>query len=116
MNNSNFPLYDNLCLDIPKTKDLTVKQKNDFMKKITHLDDNGFELVYALIRVFQLENNADISTFKLPYDGKFDNSEMKFDLNELPTPLKQMIYKFVLLHTDSMKEETMMAENRTDNI
>ena len=30
---SNFPLYENLSKDIP-TKDLTVKQKEEFIKKI----------------------------------------------------------------------------------
>lgn len=111
MNNSNFPLYDNLSTDI-SSRDLTTKQKNDFMSKIKNIDDKGAELVYALIRVFQMENCSDNSTFKLPYDGKYVNNDMKFDLNELPNDLKQILYKFVNIHTESMKEENKLNETR----
>jgi len=113
MNNSNFPLYDNLLLDIC-SRDLNTKEKNDFMLKIKSIDENGSELVYALIRVFQMENSYDTSTFKLPYDGKYSKNDMKFDLNQLPNELKQILYKFVQLHTESMKEENKLTETRSD--
>jgi len=84
------------------------------MSKIKSIDEKGSELIYALIRVFQMENSDDITTFKLPYDGKYSKNDMKFDLNKLPNKLKQILYKFVKLHTETMKEETKLSETRFD--
>ena len=108
---SNFPLYDNLIKDI-SNEEMTVKQKDKFMKLIKDLDELGSELIYALIRVYQLENCEDKSTFKLPYGGKFVKHDMKFDLNELPNELKHLIFKFLQIHTKKIKEENLLNENR----
>ena len=43
-----FPLYDNLSKDIPK-KDLTVTQKEDFVKKVENINQAGQDLIYALV-------------------------------------------------------------------
>lgn len=110
---SNFPLYDNLSKDI-SDRDLTVRQKDKFMILIDNLDTNGYELVYALIRVYQLEKSEDRSTFKLPYDGKYLKNDMKFDLNQLPCELKQILFKFLQIHTETMKEEVSLQETRGD--
>ena len=42
-----FPLYNNLVQDLP-TKELTQKQKNEFVKNISKIDTNGLELIYSL--------------------------------------------------------------------
>lgn len=112
--NTNFPLYDNLYQNI-QSKDLTVKQKNDFMEKIKNINDIGSELIYALIRVYQMENNNEDNSIILPYDGKFIDNDMIFDLNLLPNKLKQILYKFVKLHTRTMNEENALSETRNDN-
>jgi hypothetical protein len=84
--------------DVQSFEDLTNKQKDEFMKLIADIDDNTSELTYALIRVYQLENSENKNTFTLPYDGKFIDKNVKFDLNELPNQLKQILYKFLILH------------------
>lgn len=102
--NSSFPLYDNLIMDLNNTSvDLKTKEKDEFMSLIKKIDDNTSELVYALIRVYQLENNENISTFTLPYDGKFIDNEIKFDLNELPNKLKHILLKFLKMHCSIKK-------------
>ena len=101
---SNFPLYDSLIKDI-KNDELTTKEKDDFMKLIKNLDQDGYELVYALIRIYQNENSEDKSTFKIPYGGVFVKNDINFNLNDLPVELSQIVYKFVLLHAKSMKEK-----------
>jgi UTP:GlnB (protein PII) uridylyltransferase len=97
---STFPLYDNLLSEVTSYEDLTTKQKDEFMKVIVSIDDNATELVYALIRVYQLENSDNKNTFTLPYDGKYvdENKDIRFDLNELPNQLKQMLYNFLKLY------------------
>ena len=111
---SNFPLYDNLSAECDNI-DLTTKQKDDLIKLIKHLEDNdkeGNERIYVLIRMFQLENNEDKSTFKIPYGGKYVKNDLKFDLNDLPFKLKQMIYKFIKIHSKTIKEENEIKQNR----
>ena len=80
-----------------------------------NIDQNGFEIVYALIRIFQLENNDDKSTFKIPYGGKFIKDDLNFNLNYLPLQLKQILYKFLLLHIKTMKEELSSSSSSDDD-
>ena len=104
---SNFPLYDSLSAE-SENIDLTTKQKDELIKLIKNFNDDdeeGNERIYVLIRMFQLENSEDKSTFKIPYGGKYVKNDLKFDLNDLPFKLKQMIYKFVKIHTKTIKEE-----------
>ncbi len=101
---SSFPFYDIMMKDT-KTADLTVKQKNDFLAKMLLIDKNGYELIYALIRVFEINNEDLPSSFKLPYSGKFIDKDMHFDLEKLPLKLRQVLYKFINVHLEKMEEE-----------
>ena len=106
---SNFPLYDNLFNDITTNEDLSDKQKDEFMKLSKTLDMSGYEIIYVLIRVYQLENTEDKSTFKLPFGGKFLKEDIKFDLNALPNRLKHMLYKFIHIHVKTMEETNILT-------
>jgi uncharacterized protein YPO0396 len=105
---SNFPLYDSLIKDID-TEEFTVKEQDKFIKMIKIFDNDGYEKIYCLIRVFQLENSDDKSTFKLPYGGKFIKQDITFDFNEFPDDLKKILYKFAKIHSKKMKEETSFS-------
>jgi hypothetical protein len=108
-----FPLYDSLTKSIPK-KDLSIKQKKDFITDIKIFDQDGIELIYVLTRVYQLQNNnyLDNSNFNLPYGGKFIKDDIQFDLDDFPIPLKRILYKFVSKHKKKMKEEKLLIINR----
>jgi hypothetical protein len=108
---SNFPLYDSLSSGVLNI-DLSTKQKDEFMKIMKNIDVDGAERIYVLIRMYQLENCEDKSTFKIPYGGKYVKEDLKFDLNDLPNELKQMLYKFVKMHTKTMEEETKIKKKR----
>jgi len=108
---SNFPLYDSLFSDT-QNLDLNTVEKDDLMKMIKNIDEEGAERIYVLIRMFQLENSDDKSTFKIPYGGKYVKNDLKFDLNDLPNQLKQIIYKFVLMHNKTMEEENKLKKKR----
>jgi hypothetical protein len=115
---SNLPLYEILFKETTN-EDLTTKEKDEFMKIIKNIDQKGFEIAYALIRIFQLENNEDKSTFKIPYGGKFVKDDLNFNLNDLPLQLKQILYKFLVLHIKTMKEEISSSsgdENAEDEV
>lgn len=106
---SKFPLYDNLSKDIPTTK-LNTTQKNSFIKRIEKIDKSGYELVYALIKMYQMENNEDNTSFTIPYNGKYINNEITFDLDEIPSNLQQILYKFLGVHLSKMKEEFAISK------
>ena len=100
---SKFPLYDNLSKDIAN-KDLSPSQKRSFIRKIKQIDDNGCELVYVLIRMYQIENDTNTS-FTVPYNGIFSKNDISFDLDQFPNKLKQLLYKFLKVHINKMNEE-----------
>jgi hypothetical protein len=103
----NFPFYDSMIKDI-KNKDLTMKQKSEFITKIESIDEDGIELVYALIRIYEIRHEENTGTIKLPYEGKYiDKSNIEFDLDLLPNKLKQLLFKFVNIHLKKMEEENM---------
>lgn len=102
-----FPLYESISKDV-KNKDLTLKQKTELLRNIDNLDSNGNENMFALIRVFELENDREnFKTFKLPYSGKYINNEkdIQFDLDSFPVKLKQILYAFSILHNKKIEED-----------
>ena len=109
--NSNFPLYKSLSQDIP-TSDLTAKQKTELLKLIKNIDNNGCERIYVLIKTHQIENSTDKNALGIPYQGKYVKTDLEFDLNELPNELRQILYKFVKIHTETMNEENDLNKNR----
>ena len=96
---SNFPLYNNL-VESTTTKDLTVSSKREMIKTIKNLDNQGFELLYVLIKVYYINNSLDSSNFTLPYNGKFVDQNVHFDLEKLPNRLKQILKKFTTIHVN----------------
>jgi hypothetical protein len=106
---SKFPLYDRLLNDISHV-DLTEVQKRAFIKRIEKIDDHGHDLVYALIRMYQVENNEKNTSFTLPYSGTFVEANIHFDLNKFPQTLKQILFKFLAVHIDKMKEESRIEK------
>jgi len=101
---SKFPLYDSLSKDI-SSNDLTVTQKRSFVRRVSKIDTRGHELIYALIRMHQVENNEKNTSFTLPYNGTFIETDINFDLDKFPSILKQILFKFLGVHIDKMKEE-----------
>lgn len=107
---SKFPLYDNLSKNIP-SKDLTNIQKKNFIKNHRKIDQEGCELVYGLIRMYQMENNEGNTSFNLPYKGKYTDNDITFDLNNFPITLRHILYKFLSIHLDKMKEEKTIEKS-----
>jgi len=114
---NNFPLYDVLISENSKsntTKDLTVAQKTSLVKKIAGLDNDGFETIAIIIKIFeQREKNEKSCVF--PYDGKITNngltSNIDIDLLTLPIKLRHMLYKFVEMHYNKMENDKSMEEH-----
>lgn len=109
---SKFPLYDNLNKNLPK-KNLTIKQKKEFVLNIESFDYDTHEIIYVIIKYHQLENNDEKNSFVLPYDGIFNTKnnetvsgcDINFDFEKLPIKLQHILYKFMLVHKDKLEND-----------
>jgi hypothetical protein len=111
-----FPLYDNLSKDIPK-KDLTVTQKEDFVKKVENINQAGQDLIYALVEYYRMEEDKDSDNKVVGYNGTKEevgknNTSITWTFTDFPIKLRHILYKFVILHTTSMKEEEVRQSNK----
>lgn len=94
-----FPLYETLSQNI-QDKDLTKNQKQTFIHKVEHIDKKGAELIYALIQYHHIkyeQKQSHITPYKAIYE-KYQQT-ITIDLQHLPNILKQIIFKFILLHS-----------------
>lgn len=102
-----FPLYDTLLHDI-KTKEITELDTQDRLKLIkwinNSLDLDGKEKIYALIRYFEL-NETNAMTEIIPFNGKFIEGELTFELENFPILLQHIIFNFSKLHIQHMKDQ-----------
>jgi hypothetical protein len=101
---SNFPLYTSLSTNL-STKDLTIAQKSDFIKRVSKMDPDTCELIYALIKSYHLEHESKDSSFVLPYKGSLAQDRINFNLLNFPKQLRQLLYKFVTIHSKKLKED-----------
>ena len=99
-----FPLYSSMLSLVKTSRSLTARQKADFVKKVSVLDENGHELIYALIKAYYLEQEENTIS-NLPYEGQDIQKNISFDLNNFPGRLQQILHKFVAKHLKKIKEE-----------
>lgn len=103
-----FPLYDSLINTVPK-KGLTIKQKTELAKNISALNQNGQELIYALIKYHTIKEKT--VSDDIPYDGTASASTKKnceditWDITNLPSTLVLILHMFVQLHKKTQEEE-----------
>lgn len=105
-----FPLYSTLCLKLPK-KDLTISQKSDLINKIENIDNDGAELIFALLNCYYIDKDKG-NSMNIPYEGKIVSDKIEFDLNNLPIPLRHIIYKFVSLHKKKVEEDQFLNKEK----
>ena len=104
-------LYKSLKKDLDN-KDLTRSQITDFNKNIKLIDEKGADIIYIIIKMFELETNPK-TTNAIPYDGKAVSAkELKFDMSKFPLNLKHIIYKFLKIHIKNIEEENKLNLDR----
>ena len=96
-----FPLYDNLNKDIPK-KDLTVSQKEDFVKRVTSAKDTKVhELIFALVCTHHMNTNDNTFGDLVPYKAITTNNENEYQWNFLIFLFsRHILYKYIVMHDD----------------
>ena len=101
----NLPIYDNLLLNIEK-QDITInsKLKDTLINDITKYK-NTHELVFAIIRYYQINNSSHIT--QLPFYCKWLKTKQgyKFDIDNLPDKLIKIMIEFYNLHKKSIDDK-----------
>ena len=113
----NFPLYTSLSKDLPK-KDLTVKQKEEFIEKINTIDDIGRDLIYVLISFYANKHETENIKDKLPYNCISENYKknlwnLSWNFSDFPQDLRHILYKFLKMHLEKCQEDENLQEHRT---
>ena len=108
ISNFSFPLYDTLnTTDLP-SHDMSSSEKDSLVGKVESLDIEGKETVLILIKKFQAVEG--LVSDKLPYGGKKSKKDIKFDISEMPNPLRHLLMKFASLHLNRMEESKNREE------
>lgn len=95
MNYPNFPLYESLKSD--EFKELTDDEKDALIDKIKVMNDDKQEIVYALMKVYYIEEKNKVSSNELPYNGKELKNRLKFDMDHIPSKLQYILKLFSLI-------------------
>lgn len=95
MNYPNFPLYDSLKNN--EFKELTDDEKDTLVEKIKSMNDEKQEIVYALMKVYYMEEQNRLISNELPYNGKELKNRLKFDLDQIPSKLQYILKLFSLI-------------------
>ena len=101
-----FTLYQTLDANIPK-RDLTIAQKNKIINIIDNvLDEQGLELLYALIKHYNMNvDKANNELYNCEITKKQnDIYDVEWNLTNLPIHLRQIIYKFICLEEKRLEE------------
>lgn len=109
-----FPLFDTIISET-EDKDLTLVNKRLLIKKIEELDIEGMELIYALISHYN-DKYKDGGNNLLPYEGKYINNDMTYDLECMPNRLKQLLFKFINMHKKRMDDELNLCIDKLHNL
>lgn len=107
---SNFPLYQILYDKVQKdNKQITREDINKFINFVKLGDDSQSEIIYTIIRIYELKNNNKSSSqiYNIPYKGTVKQSEsgrneedqkdISFDFNSFPLYLQKMLLHFMSL-------------------
>jgi|Laugresbdmm110sn_1035088.scaffolds.fasta_scaffold44685_2 hypothetical protein len=95
MNYPNFPLYESLKNN--EFKELTDDEKDTLVEKIKNMNDEKQEIVYALMKVYYIEEKNTVSSNELPYNGKELKNRLKFDMDHIPSKLQYILKLFSLI-------------------
>ena len=103
---TNFPLFDIILQEIKNSvlDEYSFEKQEILAEKIKQLDQQGHEIVLAIIRNYQLQIDH-YESHELPYDAKHIKNGYRFFVNKLPAQVLSMIDYFVVLHLEKQDEE-----------
>ena len=97
-----FPLFDMIYTE---TESHYPFEEDSFCEKVKKMDDEGYELMYVLMKCYALKFNLD--TNSPPFHPKKYKNTFKYDVTVLPPRLLKMLVYFTDKHTQKLKEESL---------
>ena len=98
-----YPLYHTLDKNLKKS-DLTATQKKDLLKKPSNIenDETRKAVLMLIVEHSKIVDDVRISpeNFILPYNISQNKKDIYIDLENLPIPLRWIIWKFMNLSTN----------------
>jgi hypothetical protein len=113
-----FPLYNSLLAMVPPTSpDLTPEEKEEFLALFREISSqNVFNTLFALIHAYNTDHNPNAitggpvvpteSSHQL-YGSKKLKSGIKFNLEDIPFPLKHILLVFMKMHKNKLEEDSV---------
>ena len=99
-----FPLFASISNLINEdVKALSDENKKTVSTRFKSFDKSAHELVYALIKSFDV-NSKSSTTTALPYGGKKLKSGIKFDISDMPPRLQHILFRFSEMHSKIPKK------------
>lgn len=91
------PIYNQILTNLPSDIVITPDDKKSLVDDILSYDDTH-ELVFAIIRFYQINNSNNISN--VPFYAKYLKTKggYKFDLDNIPDKLIKILLEFFVLH------------------
>ena len=115
VNDCEFYLYYDLEKQAAKkTSKLDNKEQDILLSNLKSLDEEGCKIVFVLIRMFALKQQPDGQLFQLPFNSKVvkqigPQSDIEFDLKDLPVKLQRMMLLFTKKHLECIQEVSIRA-------
>jgi hypothetical protein len=103
-----------------KNKDLTKKQKTEFVSNVETFNGDEISTLYAIITMYKRQCDVDLgqdtTLHSHPYNGCSDNSSgVVFDLDDFPTKLKHILYKFMNIVISKNIDELQLWKSAIQN-
>ena len=97
-----------------KTSRLDNKEQDVLLSNLKSLDNEGCKIAFTLIRMFALKNQPDTQMFQMPFGCKVvkeygPQSDLEFDLKDLPIKLQRILLLFTKRHMESIQEVSVRA-------
>jgi hypothetical protein len=89
--------YMSLCKDLP-SKDLTPDHKKYLLQRISLFTQSEMNNVFSFITTYAQEHG---DTSPVPYKGETNASDITYNLMNLPTQLRHIIYKYAVIQHDN---------------
>lgn len=96
-------LYDTFTKGVV-AKELTAHKKDDFLKLVKSLDQEGIKTFLLIIKVHEMKDVAETHA-TIPYSGTSDETRITFDLEKIPVLLQNILYKFMEMYTKNKQVE-----------
>jgi hypothetical protein len=101
------PIFHTLLNSLSETHDEKLEEERTrfFMQHVRSLDEYGMELIYAIIRCYQIEiDKQDYPETPYYHARTKKKNTIRYDLSLFPAKLKNLLFQFMELHISTSRQ------------